>query len=170
MNTKPGLNSALLSIPKLADGGYTTVLTKDGAAIHNDNTTAKTASNPPILESDHCQHIGMWRLNLNPKNSNIHTPDKQHETPETINVIFYLPSSYKTLFWYHASAGFPLKEIFIDAVRNGNYATWPKPMATLVNRYFPNLDKAVKGHLTGQHQGIQSMKQKALEKIIENET
>jgi hypothetical protein len=108
MNITPDLYSALVSIPKLADAGYTTVLTKNGAAIYDDNTTtAITASHPPILESDRCQHTGMWRLNLDPKNPNTHSPDKQHVTPKRINVIFDLPSSRNTFLWYHASVGFP---------------------------------------------------------------
>jgi hypothetical protein len=45
MNIVPGLHSALVSVPKLADAGCTTVLTKDGKAIYNDNTKAITASN-----------------------------------------------------------------------------------------------------------------------------
>ncbi len=61
MNIVPGLHSALVSVLKLADAGYAMVLTKDDAAIYNDNTTAITASNPPILESNWCQHPGMWR-------------------------------------------------------------------------------------------------------------
>jgi hypothetical protein len=68
MNIAPGLHLAFVSIPKLADTGYTTVPAKDGAAIYDDNTTAITASNLPILESNWCQHTGMWRLNLDPKN------------------------------------------------------------------------------------------------------
>jgi hypothetical protein len=67
----------------------------------------------------------MWRLNLN--------PDNQHATPETINVIFDLPSSRETILWYHTSAEFPPKETFIDAVCNGNYTTWPKLTVTLIN-------------------------------------
>jgi hypothetical protein len=50
-----------------------------------------------------------------------------------INVIFNLPSPHETFLWYHASAGFPTKETFIDAICNGNYATWPKLMVTLIN-------------------------------------
>jgi hypothetical protein len=70
MNMVPGLHLALVSIPKLADAGCTTVLTKDGPATYNNNTKVITASNPPILESDWCKHTGMWRLSdsyvLNP--------------------------------------------------------------------------------------------------------
>jgi hypothetical protein len=54
INIVPGLHLALVSVPKLADAGYTTVLMKHGMAIYNDNTTAITASNPPILESNRC--------------------------------------------------------------------------------------------------------------------
>jgi hypothetical protein len=143
MNMVPGLHLALVSVPKLADAGYTTILTKKGAAIYNDNTTAIPASNPPILESDWCQHTGIWRLNLDPKNTNTHSPEDQHATPETINVIFDLPSSCMTFLWYHALAGFPPKETFIGAVCKGNYATWPKLMVMLINQYYPDLDETV---------------------------
>jgi hypothetical protein len=87
-----------------------------------------------------------------------------------INAIFNFPSSHETFLWYHASVGFPPKETFINAIRNGNYATWPKLMVALINRYFPNSDKTVKGHLKGQCQFIRSTKHKALEKIMENKT
>ncbi len=109
MNIVPGQHLALVSIHKIADTGYTMVLTKNGAAIYDDNTTAITANALPILESDWCQHTRMWSLNLDPKNTNTHSSDKQHATPETINVIFDLPSSRKTFLWYHASARFPPK-------------------------------------------------------------
>ncbi len=162
MNIIPGLHLVLVSVPKLADAGYTIVLTKHGMAIYDDNTTAITASNPPILKSNWCQDTGLWRLNLN--------PEDKHATPKMTNIIFDLSSLRKTFLWQHASVGFPPKETFVDAVSNRNYATWPKLTVMLINQYYPNSDKTVKGHLKGQHQGIQSTKQKALEKIIENET
>ena len=47
MNIVPGLHSTLVSIPKLADAGYTTVFSKKGAAIYDDHTTTITAGKPP---------------------------------------------------------------------------------------------------------------------------
>ncbi len=67
MNIVPGLHLALISIPKLADTGYTTVFNKNGAAIYDDKITTVTATNPHILESERCKHTGMWTLNLNPE-------------------------------------------------------------------------------------------------------
>jgi hypothetical protein len=111
MNIVPGLHSALVNVPKLADTGYTIVLPKNGVATFDDNTTAITASNPSILESEWCQHTRMWRLNLDLKNSNTHSPNNQHATLEMINVIFDLPSSCKTFLWYHTSADSHKKNI-----------------------------------------------------------
>jgi hypothetical protein len=122
MNIVPGLHSALISIPKLADAGYTTVFKKDGAAVYDNYTTTITATNKPVLESKRCEHTGMWKLDLNPATS-LPTPTGQAATLETVNVIFDLPSAHKTFLWYHASAVFPTKATFIDAVRNGDYST-----------------------------------------------
>ncbi len=167
MNIVTGLHLALVSIPKLAVAEYTTVLNKNGAAISDDKTTTVTATNPPVLESEHCKHTGMWSLNLNPETT-ISNQEVPTAPSEILNVIFVLPSTRKTFLWYHASAGFPTKETFVDAIRKGNCATWPKLTVTLINRYFPDSDKTIKGHLKGQCQGICSTKQIALEKIIKN--
>jgi hypothetical protein len=96
----------------------------------------------------------MWNLDLDTKIPNPHDSTEEPQTSETIKVIFDLPSSHETFLWYHASAGFPPKETFIRAVCNGSYATWPKLMVPLVNLYFPDSDKTVKGHLKDQRQGI----------------
>ena len=153
MNIVPGLHLALVSIPKLADAGYTTVFNKDGATIYDDETTLITATSPPVLESERCKHTGMWKLDLNPTTS-LSTPEGQAAPNKTLNVIFDLPSARETFLWYHASAGFPTKATFIDAVRNGNYSTWPKLTVTLINRYFSDSDKTIKGHFKGQRQVI----------------
>ncbi len=165
MNIVPGLHLALVSIPKLADAGYTTIFNKDGATIYNDETTLITATSPPVLESERCEHTGMWKLDLNPTTS-LSTPEGQAAPNETLNVIFDLPSARETFLWYHASAEFPTKATFIDAVRNSNYSTWPKLTVTLINCYFPDSNETIKGHLKGQYQGIRSTKQVALEKSL----
>ncbi len=127
------------------------VFSKGGAAIYDDYTTTISASNPPVLDADRCESTGLWKLPLdnNTKETNIKSP-----TNKAINAIFNLPSARQTFLWYHASAGFPVKEQFIKAVRNGNYATWPKLTVTLINKYMPDSDETAKGHLKGQRQGI----------------
>jgi hypothetical protein len=64
MNIVPGLHSTLVSVPKLADAGYTTVFTKTRATIYNAHTTAITANKPPVLNTDRCNLTGLWKLPL----------------------------------------------------------------------------------------------------------
>jgi hypothetical protein len=135
----------------LADAGYTTVFKKDGVAIYDDETALITATGPPVLKSERCEHTGMLKLDLNPAPS-LPTPEGQAAPIKTLNVIFDLASARETFLWYHASAGFPTKATFIDAVPNGNYSTWPKLTVTLINRYFPDSNEMIKGHLKGQRQ------------------
>jgi hypothetical protein len=165
MNIVPGLHSTLVSMPKLANAGHTTVFSKEGDAIYDDHTMTITADNPPILEADRCNLTSLWKLPL-------HKDTAANEEPphnEAINVTFDLPSACQNLLWYHAAAGFPPKETFIRVVCNRNYATWPKLTVQLIHKYMPDLDETAKGHLKGHHQGIRLTKQKAFEKMIKVE-
>ena len=103
VNIVPGLHLALISIPKLAYAGYTTVFNKDGAAVYDDYTTEVTATSPPVLESKRCKHTGMWKLSLDPATT-LSTTQGPAPPPKSVNVIFDLPSARKTFLWYHAAA------------------------------------------------------------------
>jgi hypothetical protein len=63
----------------------------------------------------------------------------------------------------------PTKKIFIRAVHNRNYATWPKLTVQLIHKYMPDSDETARGHLKGQRQGVKSTKQKAVEKMFKVE-
>jgi hypothetical protein len=112
MNIVPGLHSTLVSIPKLAYAGYTTVISKEGAAIYDDHTTTITADKPPILEANRCNLTGLWKLPLHAEET---AANGEPPHNEAINVIFNLPSTCQNFLWYHAAAGFPPKETFIRA-------------------------------------------------------
>jgi hypothetical protein len=75
---------------------------------------------------------------------------------DVANAIFDLPNSQQSLMYFHAAAGFPTKESFTDAVRAGNYATWPGLTTTLISKHFPNSDETQKGHMKGQRKGVRS--------------
>ncbi len=156
----------LISVPKLAEAGYTMVFTKKDAAIYDDYTTKITTSKPWGIYANRCDHTGLWKLTLNNQNKENHKSPPENEA---INVIFDLPSARQSFLWYHAAVGWPPKETFLTAVRNGNYATWPKLILTLIHQYMPDSDETAKGHLKGQRQGIRLTKNKAFEKLLEDE-
>jgi hypothetical protein len=62
--------------------------------------------------------------------------------------------------YLHATAGFPVKETWIDAIKAGNYTTWPGLNVKVVNRYFPESDEKQKGHMKKQRQNVRSTKVK----------
>jgi hypothetical protein len=164
MNIIPGLHLTLISVPKLADAGYTMIFKNEGAAIYDDYTANIISSQPPVLNADRCPHTGLWKLQLDDLNME---PNKNPPMHNAINVIFDLLSARQSFLWYHAAAGFPVKETFIKAIRNGNYATWPKLTVTLINKHMPDSNETSKGHLKGQRQGIHSTKNKAFTALIE---
>jgi hypothetical protein len=87
---------------------------------------------------------------------------------DAANAIFDLPNSRQSLMYFHAATGFPSKETFTDAVRAGNYTTWPGLTTTLIAKHFPDSDKTQKGHMKGQRKGVRSTKVKpAIEVKIE---
>jgi hypothetical protein len=161
MNIVPGLHSTLVSKPKLADAGYTTVFSKKGAAIYDDHTTTITAKKPPVLEADRCDLTGLWKLPLHPEGI---AANRKPPHNEAINIIFDFPSARQNFLWYHAAAGLPPKEPLIRAICNRKYATWPKLTIQLIHKYMPDLDETAKRHLKGQCQGVRSTKQKAFKK------
>ena len=97
MNIVPGLHSTLISVPKLADAGYTTVFSKAGAMIYDDYTTKISASNPPVLDANRCDSTGLWKL---PLDDTIKETSTNSPTNEAINAIFDLPSARQTFLWF----------------------------------------------------------------------
>ena len=157
INIVPGLHTTLISVPKLADANYITVFDKTTATIYDATTTKVRATEPPVLTAPRCHDTGLWKLPLDPAT----------QQTENLHALFDLPSTRQTLLWYHAAAGFPTKETFIDAVRAGNYSTWPGLTVGMINRHFPDSVETAKGHLKGQRQGIRSTKQKTLNQRVE---
>ncbi len=66
---------------------------------------------------------------------------------------------------HNAATGFPTKETFLEAVRAGNFATWPGLTTTLIAKHFPDSDETQKGHMKGQQKGVRSTKVKQMAEI-----
>ncbi len=58
----------------------------------------------------------------------------------------------------HAAAGFPVESTWMQALKAGNYVTWPRLIPPKVQKHFPESDKVQKGHMKQQCQNVQSTK------------
>jgi hypothetical protein len=181
MNIVPGLHSTLISIPKMVDEDNIVVFDKKSAKTYDATTTTITATEKPVLDAPRCTSTGLWLMPLeadgNKENGGHHYGNIERDKTSNIggvseraNAIFELPSTHQTILYHHTSAGFPVKETFLNAVRAGNYATWSGLTVAALHKYFPDSDETQQGHMKGQRQGILSTKQKALDHLVESET
>ena len=152
------ISHSLISVPKLADEGYTTVFLdgQKGVVVYKANDIVFTARTKPVLQGWR-DLSGLWKIN-----------DSQQANPaatHTINNVYDLPSTATAIRFLHAAAGFPVKSTWIAAVKNGHYATWPTLTPELVEKYFPESTATLKGHMKKQRQNVRSTKVKVLTDI-----
>jgi hypothetical protein len=177
MNIVPGLHSTLVSAPKIVYKDDIVVFDKKLAKTYNATTTTIMATTEPVLEAPRCTSTGLWIMPLETKTNggdqNVNIAGDRASNiqgvTERANAIFKFPSTSQTILYHHALAGFPVKETFLNAVRAGNYTTWPGLTIVALHKYFPDLDEMQKGHMKSQKQGILSTKQKALDHLVESE-
>ncbi len=71
-----------------------------------------------------------------------------------------LPSMGALVGFYHACAGFPVKQTWLKAIKAGNFNSLPGLTYANAARYCPDADKTIKGHLAQQCQNVRSTKPK----------
>ncbi len=167
MNIVPNLHSTLISVPKTADHGYIAVFDKIEARIYDGTTTTITASEEPIIVAPRCEVTGLWKMELDLDFEILgrEHPEQFVAGVDEANAIFNLPNTRQPLMYLHAAVGFPVKKTFLDAVRAGNYTTWPGLTTTLIAKHFPDSDETQKGHMKGQRNGVRSTRTKPEYKI-----
>jgi hypothetical protein len=50
---------------------------------------------------------------------------------------------------------------WLEAIKAGNYVTWPGLTSTAVRKHFPESDEMQQGHMKKQRQGVRSTKQQS---------
>ena len=83
--------------------------------IHKPNTIQIATTKPPILQA--CKSEGLWAVKVNNK--------EQTELRQEVNNVHNIPSKKESVRYLHAAAGVPVQELWIDAIKAGNYTTWP---------------------------------------------
>ena len=113
----PGLKRNLRSVSKFSQAGYTTIFHpgEEGVLIHKPNTIQIATTKPPILQA--CKSEGLWAVKVNNK--------EQTELRQEVNNVHNIPSKKESVRYLHAAAGVPVQELWIDAIKAGNYTTWP---------------------------------------------
>ena len=100
----------------------------------------------------------LWRFSLRPEDN--HVSSIQPEPPQIPTALnaHDLPSVGALVCYLRAAAGFPVKSMWLAAIKTGNFSTWPGLTYANASRYCPNCEETSKGHLTQAKQGIRSTK------------
>ncbi len=66
--------------------------------------------------------------------------------PPTVAIynVYELKTQPKLVHYYHAAAGFPTNPMWLKAIKNKQFASWPGLMANVVNGHYPDSDKTPK--------------------------
>ena len=99
----------------------------------------------------------LWRISLRPdvrpdlakcpptyENTTADSQEKQ-ATLEAFSA-YDLPSVEDLVIYFHAAAGFPVRDTWIKAIKAGNYESWPGLTYINATKYCPSADETIKGH------------------------
>ena len=141
------MQSSLISIGQLCDAGCVATFSKDDVHINKDGA--------PILKGHRDTATGLWLADL-------------HNQPESPPIVQHVAMSAiasetlgERLAFLHSCAGSPKLSTFNNALRNGNYTTWPELSASRVKKFLIEPASTIKGHLDQQRKNIRSTKPKA---------
>ncbi|KAL7529670.1 hypothetical protein ACHAWF_003074 [Thalassiosira exigua] len=149
-----------MSVGKVADDNVVSIFTKHGAAAYKENDVLITCKDEPILV-DLCDKRGRYRVPLvqqwgqwQPR-----APTKRVRTAlERANSVYDLPSVEQDIKWMHAVCGYPVKSMWLKAIKAGNFQGWPLLNERNVNKYYPNSAETPKGHLNQTRKNVCSAK------------
>jgi hypothetical protein len=76
------------------------------------------------------------------------------------NSVYDLPSTEQAIKWMHAVCGYPVKSIWLKAIKAGNYIGWPMLRECNINKNYPETSETLKGHMNQMRKNVRSTKAK----------
>ena len=144
-------SASLLSVGQLCDDDCLVLFDKEFMRVFKHNKE--------ILRGHRNFRDRLWDVNINPASAQHHTSANQLPI-NTANVIIRKETTIRELIQYFQGCCFsPTKSTFLQAVKNGNFITWPGLTATAVEKHYKRTIYVAKGHLNQERQGLQSTKE-----------
>ena len=131
----PSFKHTLLGIGKICDADCKVVFTKEAVVVYN-------AQQQPILSGwRETTGAKLWRIALSPEKGNL-APIPATATRSTLQAYsaYDLPSVEALVKYFHAAAGFPVKDTWLKAIKNNNYVSWTGLTYKNARKYCPSAD------------------------------
>ena len=105
-------------------------------------------------------HIYIWHIALLADNADIpKVPQDALRVSLVAYSVYDLPSVEALVRYFHVAAGFPVRYIWLDAIKAENYALWTGLAINNARKYCPSTNKTILGHLVQGRQGVCSTNQ-----------
>ena len=173
----PGFTNNLISLGKLCDADCTAYIDKNKLEVHNKDghkilhgtreptgprlwrvDITATANPPQTLESV-TPPTTPDTLRLETLATTI-TPPTTPKPPCTATKLHVqtldLPNTPALVAYLHATAGYPVKQTWLEAIKRGAYDSWPGLTYKLAARHCPSSDETLFGHMAQPRQHIRS--------------
>ena len=149
----PSFHHTLIGLGPICDADCKVIFTKNNVIIYDQG-------GPPILTGWRERNGDrLWRITLTP------TPEELPAMPNNAdhtNLKAYsandLPSVEALVRYFHAAAGFPVRNTWLRDIKEDNYRTWPRLTLANATEYCPSADENIKGHIVQSRQGVCSTK------------
>ena len=156
-------NASLISLGQFADDNCITVLEEDEINIYKKSDLSKGETNyskhlqpnNKILTGPRNSTDGLWDLHIPATNCAASTPGTNHQA----NAIIRKDKTKTELAQYlHAAAGYPVISTFSQAIKKGNFLSWPGIESLSFQKHLPKSMATAKGHLDQERKNLQSTK------------
>jgi hypothetical protein len=154
--------NSLMSVGKTSDDGTILIFTMDGVTVHKEEDVLITCKGMPILVSVHDEH-GRYRIPLMQQKGRWTPRQPKKQVTEKLrqaNSVYDLPSVEQAIKWVHALCGYPIKSMWIKAVKAGNFVGWPLLTEKNITKYYPKTNETPKGHINQMRKKVRSTKPK----------
>ena len=109
----------------------------------------------------------MWRISLRtdlrpdlskclPSNEDTKADSQEKQANLEAFNAYDLPSVEALGIYFHAAAGYPVRDTWLKAIKAGNYDYWPGLTYINSTKYCPSVDETIKGHMVHTLQGVLS--------------
>ena len=147
----------LLSIGKVCDTNCTAVFRKDDMLIANDNDINIQLLDKPLVTGPRDRNrTGLWKIPI-PKSECASAPIW---TKEMALSAYNQKTEEDLAIYLHGCAGYPVIETWIESIRAGRYATWPKlnkfKGPKWIRKHLPKQTVTTMGHMKAVRQGTRS--------------
>jgi hypothetical protein len=163
-------SNALLSTAKFAEAGYITIFDNKEVNIYDTHDTTYKVWQAAILRGWFDKTASLWQMPLIPVVLNSNTDTVLVNKPPTefipdclpaikaIHNVYELKTQPEFVRYLHACVGFPTKPLWIEAIKNRQYASWPGLTINAAAKYFPESKETIKGHKQKTKNGLCSTK------------